>query len=360
VLAAKRQIPPGSKLRALVVDDSVVIRRLVTHALSEDPEIEVVGSAPDGKVALARIPQLNPHVVTLDIEMPTMDGLETLRYIRRQFPHLVVIMFSTLTERGAAITMEALSLGAQDYVTKASNTGSLDRSLENLRGDLIPKIKQFFQFTRRNPELASAINPPRTTIKPPSGPRPRPQIVVIGVSTGGPTALATVVPNIPGDFPLPVLIVQHMPPMFTRLLAERLQTQTKLRVSEAAEGSKIERGVVLIAPGNYHMQIKRNGRQTVAALDQAPPENSCRPAADVLFRSAAEAYGGAVIGVVLTGMGKDGLRGCEALKGQGAYVIAQDEASSVVWGMPGFVSKSGLADATVSLNSVVPEILGHL
>jgi two-component system chemotaxis response regulator CheB len=151
-----------------------------------------------------------------------------------------------------------------------------------------------------------------------------------------------------------------MPPVFTRLLAERLQAQTRLRVMEAGEGTRIEGGVVLIAPGNYHMHICRNGRQAVTKLDQAPPENSCRPAADVLFRSAAEAYGGAVIGVVLTGMGKDGLRGCEVLKGQGAYVIAQDEASSVVWGMPGFVSKSGLADATLNLESIVPEILGHL
>jgi two-component system chemotaxis response regulator CheB len=350
VLATKRQVPPGSKLRALVVDDSVVIRRLVTHALGEDPEIEVVGSAPDGKVALARIPQLNPHVVTLDIEMPNMDGLATLRHIRKQFPDLVVIMFSTLTERGAAITMEALSLGAQDYVTKASNTGSLDRSLQNLRGDLIPKIKQFFQFGKSAAESALSFNAPKITA----------QVVVIGVSTGGPTALANVIPKFPGNFPLPILIVQHMPPVFTRLLAERLQTQTKLRVIEAAEGTRIEGGVVLIAPGNYHMHIHRNGRQAVTKLDQAPPENSCRPAADVLFRSAAGAYGGAVIGVVLTGMGKDGLRGCEALKGQGAYVIAQDEASSVVWGMPGFVSKSGLADATVNLESIVPEILGHL
>jgi two-component system chemotaxis response regulator CheB len=360
MLTAKRQIPPGSKLRALVVDDSVVIRRLVSHALSEDPDIEVVGAAPDGKVALARIPQFNPHVVTLDIEMPVMDGLTTLRHIRKQYPDLVVIMFSTLTERGAATTMEALALGAHDYVTKASNTGSLDRSLHNLRDDLIPKIKQFFQFGNSAPQPASSVTPSRTACAKPKGPRLPPQVVVIGVSTGGPTALATVMTQFPGAFPLPILIVQHMPPVFTRLLAERLQTHTKLRVVEAAEGSKIEAGTVLIAPGNYHMHIRRTGRQAVVKLDQAPPENSCRPAADVLFRSAAEAYGGAVIGVILTGMGKDGFRGCEALKGQGAYVIAQDEASSVVWGMPGFVSKGGLADVTLSLTSVVPEILGQI
>jgi two-component system chemotaxis response regulator CheB len=354
---SKKEIPAGSKIRALVVDDSVVIRRLVTHVLGEDPDIEVVGSAPDGLIALARIPQVNPHVVTLDIEMPNMDGLATLRQIRKLYPNLVVLMFSTLTERGAAVTMEALSLGAHDYVAKASNCGALDRSIENLRGELIPKVKQFFRLGAAAAPATQSI--PVRPAAPAAANKPSlpKQVVVIGVSTGGPTALASVVPTFPANFPLPVLIVQHMPPMFTRLLAERLQTQSSLRVVEAADGSKLEPGTVLIAPGDYHMRIRRNGRQAEVALDQGPPENSCRPAADVLFRSAAEAYGGGVIGVILTGMGKDGFNGCEALKGQGAYVIAQDEASSVVWGMPGFVSKGGLADATLDLNAVVPEIL---
>src|SRR5271154_3153638 len=195
----RRQIPPGSKLRALVVDDSVVIRRLVTHALSEDPEIEVVGAAPDGVIALARIPQLNPDVVTLDIEMPRMDGLATLRQIRKQYPKLVVIMFSTLTARGAAVTMEALALGAHDYVAKASNTGSLDRSLENLRAELIPKIKQFFQFGKSALHSAPPLPPPRMPSVP-KGPRIPPLAIVIGVSTGGPTALADLIPRLPLDF----------------------------------------------------------------------------------------------------------------------------------------------------------------
>jgi len=360
-VALKREIGAGSKIRTLVVDDSVVIRRLVTHALSEDPEIEVVGSASDGLLALARIPQLNPHVVTLDIEMPNLDGLATLQRIRKQYPSIVVIMFSTLTERGAAVTMEALALGAQDYVTKASNSGSLDRSLESLRSELIPKVKQFFRLAKTNahPEpVISALPSPARASNTGAGSGVFKQVVVIGVSTGGPNALATLIPALPSDFRLPVLIVQHMPPMFTRLLAERLQAHCQVRVVEAVQGMPIVAGTVLIAPGNFHMRIQRNGPRATVALDQEPPENSCRPAADVLFRSAAAAYGGGVIGVVLTGMGKDGFRGCEALRSQGAYIIAQDEPSSVVWGMPGFVSKGGLANATVDLNAVVPEILG--
>jgi two-component system, chemotaxis family, protein-glutamate methylesterase/glutaminase len=358
----KTEIPPGSRIRALVVDDSVVIRRLVTHVLAQDPDIEVVGAASDGALALARIPQLHPHLMTLDVEMPNMDGLATLREVRKRYPGLVVIMFSTLTERGAAVTLEALALGAQDYVAKASNMGSLDRSLDSLRGELLPKVKQFFRIRGgAAPETAAAPRPgaphPRAWSK---GPRPVRHAVVIGVSTGGPTALARLLPGLPGDFPLPVLIVQHMPPMFTRLLAERLQTQTRLRVTEAAAGMPVKAGSVLIAPGDYHLRVRRNGRDVVVTLDQSPPENSCRPSADVLFRSAAETYGGGVIGVVLTGMGKDGLNGCEVVKGQGGYVVAQDEASSVVWGMPGFVSRAGLADATVDLDAVAPEILGQI
>jgi two-component system, chemotaxis family, protein-glutamate methylesterase/glutaminase len=224
-------------------------------------------------------------------------------------------------------------------------------------------VKQFFRIGKSVSRPEPVIQQPRPAgglASPRSVPQVAKHVVVIGVSTGGPAALASLIPTLPRDFPLPVLVVQHMPPMFTRLLAERLQTQSQVRVLEAAHGMPILAGTVLIAPGNYHMRIRRIGRQATVALDQDPPENSCRPSADVLFRSAAEAYGGGVIGVVLTGMGKDGLRGCEALRGRGAYVIAQDEASSVVWGMPGFVSKNGLADATVDLLAVGPQILGQI
>jgi two-component system chemotaxis response regulator CheB len=358
----RKVIKPGSRIRVLVVDDSVVIRRLVTHALSEDPAFEVVGSAANGAIALARIPQLNPDVVTLDIQMPEMDGLQALREIRKQYPDLCVIMFSTLTERGATATIEALMLGANDYVTKAANVGSLDVSMAALRSELIPKIKQFFVLPGETapspPPVSSQVAPPPPPpVRPAVLVRSKPKVVAIGVSTGGPNALSVVMPMFPADFPLPILIVQHMPPLFTRFLAERLAAHSKIRVEEAAEGMLVEPGKALIAPGDYHMRLSRRDGQVIVRLDQGPPENSCRPSVDVLFRSVEEIYKGAVISVILTGMGQDGLRGAEVLKSSGAWVIAQDEASSVVWGMPGAVVQAGLADRVLSLEQVAPEIL---
>jgi two-component system chemotaxis response regulator CheB len=354
----RKVVPPGARVRVLVVDDSVVIRRLVTHALSEDPALEVVGTASNGVIALERIAQLNPDVITLDLEMPEMDGLGVLRRMRNQQVRPRVVMFSTLTDRGAALTLESLALGADDYVTKAANVGSLDRSMASLRGELIPKIKQFFLLPG-----VTAVMPPAVALKPSGIPPvpfrkgPQRRVLAIGISTGGPTALGVIIPRLPGDFPLPILIVQHMPPLFTRFLAERLQSRTQLKVEEATDGAPVEAGKVLIAAGDYHMRVRNQGAQTVVRLDQAAPENSCRPSVDVLFRSVAEVYGGAVISAILTGMGQDGLRGAEALKANGAYVIAQDEATSVVWGMPGAVAGAGLANCVVPLDAVVPEIL---
>lgn len=360
-MITKRTLQPGERIRVLVVDDSVVIRRLVTHALEQDPHIEVAGVAANGAIALDRLPQLNPDVVTLDIEMPEMDGLDMLRRVRRDYPQLRVVMFSTLTERGAAATFEALSLGADDYVTKASNEGSLDRSLARLREELIPKLKQFFHLPGTG-RTATDPAPPR-----PAGPAAdatarrlpaiRPKVVAIGVSTGGPAALSEILPQFPADFPLPVLVVQHMPPLFTRLLAERLAAACALRVAEARDGEPLEPGRILIAPGDFHLKVAAGSDRVRACLDQSPPLNSCRPAADALFASVGQAYGGAAIAAVLTGMGQDGLRGVQILKAQGACVLAQDEASSVVWGMPGAVVTAGLADQVLPLSRIVPEIL---
>jgi two-component system chemotaxis response regulator CheB len=268
-------------------------------------------------------------------------------------------MFSTLTGRGAAITLEALSRGADDYVTKGSNEGSFDRSMAKLREELIPKVKQFFRMPLA-PGLT--LTPPESSPVPPSRPvwqraTPRPKVVVIGVSTGGPTALGTILPKLPRGFPLPVLVVQHMPPLFTRLLAERLHSTCELEVLEASQGESVAAGKILIAPGDFHMKVATGERGTQVRLDQSPPQNSCRPAVDALFASIGEAYGGAVIAAILTGMGQDGLRGAKILRAQGAAILAQDEASSVVWGMPGAVVNAGLADCVLPLNQVVPEIL---
>jgi two-component system chemotaxis response regulator CheB len=363
----KRLLQLGERIRVLVVDDSVVIRRLVTHALEEDPSIEVVGAASNGVFALQRIPQLNPDVLTLDIEMPEMDGLETLRHVRREYPKLRVIMFSTLTDRGAAVTLEALTLGADDYVTKASNEGSLDRSMARLRDDLIPKIKQFFHVPGQTPVAARAglaavqsLPPPRWNVPIPNSTKVLPQVLAIGVSTGGPAALGAILPELPAGFRLPVLVVQHMPPLFTRLLAERLHAICHLPVAEAAQGDLVESGKILLAPGNFHLRVASTGGSVRACLDQSLPLNSCRPAVDALFTSIGEIYGGAVIAVILTGMGQDGLRGAEILHAHGASVLAQDEASSVVWGMPGAVVNAGIADCVLRLDQVVPEILRRI
>jgi two-component system chemotaxis response regulator CheB len=358
----QRRLQPGERIRVMVVDDSVVIRRLVTHALDQDPLIEVVGTASNGTIGLQRIPQLNPDVVTLDIEMPDMDGLEMLRRVRSEYPQLRVIMFSTLTERGAAKTLEALSLGADDYVAKASNEGSLDRSMARLRDEMLPKIKQFFRPPEQNGAL-SRPDPKNGLLAPPVGPsmpvaqgmRVRPKVVVIGVSTGGPTALGLILPRLPADFRLPILVVQHMPTLFTRLLAERLNCTCKLAVNEASQGDLVEPGKILVAPGDFHMKLESSVSRVF--LDQSPRQNSCRPAVDALFASTGEVYGGAALAVILTGMGQDGLRGAEILKARGATILAQDEASSVVWGMPGAVANAGLADRVLPIDEVVPEIL---
>ena len=361
----QRQLQPGERIRVLVVDDSVVIRRLISNSLEQDPTIELVGTASDGSIGMQRIEQLNPDVLTLDIEMPNMDGLEMLRRIRHDFPKLRVIMFSTLTERGAAKTLEALTLGADDYVAKGSNLGSIDNSMARLREEMIPKIKQFFRLpeqshasgaTESSSNQAASSSSWRNTSSL-NRKNIRPKVVVIGVSTGGPTALGEILPNLPAGFALPILVVQHMPPLFTRLLAERLNATCKLPVAEATHEAHVESGKILIAPGDFHMKVASNGGEVRVLLDQGPRLNSCRPAVDALFTSIGEAYGGAALAVVLTGMGQDGLRGAGILKALGATVLVQDEASSVVWGMPGAVVNAGLADRVLPLDEVVPEIV---
>jgi two-component system, chemotaxis family, protein-glutamate methylesterase/glutaminase len=356
------------KIRVLIVDDSIVIRKLLTDALSAEPAIEVVGSAANGRIALDKLPQFSPDLVTLDVEMPEMDGLETLAVFRKTYPKLPVIMFSTLTQRGAGSTLEALALGASDYVTKPANVGSVSAGIQRIREELIPKIKalcgRVVGMERSAPALPARTatgNGLATNLRTsPAGPRTvsqRVDIVAIGVSTGGPQALAALLPQLPTAFPVPIVVVQHMPAMFTKLLAERLATQSTIKVSEGVVGGILTAGKAWVAPGDYHMVLERKGTAICLRMHQGPPENSCRPAVDVLFRSVAEMYGPHVLGVVLTGMGQDGLRGCEAIKAAGGQIVVQDEASSVVWGMPGFVARAGLADTILPLNRLATEII---
>ncbi len=342
------------KTRVLIVDDSVVIRRLLTTVLAGDPDIEVVGAAANGHIALGKLPQVNPDVVILDVEMPEMNGLETLAVLRRDYPLLPVIMFSALTEKGAVHTLEALSLGATDYLTKPTNAGSADAATAKVREELIPRIKALHR-----PTIARVASPPRPVVaaapRPPAGETV--DVVAIGVSTGGPNALAALLPRLPAGLPTPILVVQHMPPLFTRFLADRLNGQCGLAVREGAPGEKVEPGTVWIAPGDWHMVVERAAGGVELRTHQAPPENSCRPAVDVLFRSVASVYGPRILAVVLTGMGQDGLRGAEEIHDCGGRVVVQDEASSVVWGMPGFIANAGIADRVLPLDQIAQEII---
>ena len=346
------------RIRVLVVDDSVVVRRLVSDMLATDPEVEVVGTASNGRLALARLDQLNPDVVTMDVEMPEMDGLSTLRELRKTRPRLPVIMFSTLTERGAAATLDALALGANDYVTKPSGMSSTESAGRWLLDQLLPRVKALGSRDAAKPARAAAAVPrPSATasVRPAAGSQ-HVTAVTIGVSTGGPQALAKIMPDLPADFSVPILIVQHMPPLFTRLLADRLRNASRIRVCEAQPGMVVEPGVAYIAPGDWHMEVSRDRGTVSLTTHQGPLENSCRPAADVLFRSVVETYGAGTLGVVLTGMGQDGLRGCERIIEAGGRVIAQDRETSVVWGMPGFVANANLAEKIVPLGEMAAEI----
>jgi two-component system chemotaxis response regulator CheB len=333
-------------ISVLVVDDSVVVRRLITDALSGDPDIQVVGTARNGRVALAKIEQLNPDLVTLDIEMPEMDGLATLRALRKTHRRLPVIMFSTLTSAGATATLDALAAGASDYVTKPANVGSVVESLQSVRQQLIPRIHALAgrpRLASRAPVRAVPAAPNRSD---------RVDVIAVGCSTGGPDALFKVLTALPGGLPVPTVVVQHMPRLFTKMLADRLNRASALTVVEAETGMPLAAGTVYIAPGDFHLEVARRGAAIVTQLHSGAPENSCRPAVDVLFRSVAGVYGASALAVVMTGMGEDGRRGCAVLRAAGAEIVAQDEASSVVWGMPGSVVGAGLAHSVLPLNDL--------
>ena len=347
----------------MIVDDSLVVRKVLTNVLSTDPGLAIAGWASNGRLALAKLQTLRPDIILLDIEMPEMNGLETIPEIRKILPHTPIIMFSTLTERGAEATFDALALGASDYLAKPSNQ-NMEATSEAIQRDLVPKIKALCNFPVRAPNpVASTPSPvppsrrPEIRFHAPSLRSTLLKIITIGVSTGGPDALARLLPSFPANFPLPVVIAQHMPPVFTMLLSKRLASKCALPVREGQTGDFLAPSCVWIAPGDYHMVVQEEDRQMRLRTHQGPRENFCRPSVDVLFRSVAAAYGANSLGVILTGMGQDGLKGCEALSAAGASVIVQDEASSVVWGMPGFVARAGLAEKVLPLDQIGGEII---
>ena len=340
----------------LLCDDSATIRGILSATLGADPELKIVGTAVNGEACLAAIPAARPDLVLLDVEMPVMDGITTLREIRRRFGKLPVIMFSSLTERGAKATVDALLAGANDYVAKPAGLDAGEVA-DRIRSDVIGRIKS---LVPRGAATAGGRGAGRPSGGAAASPRlvrqERIQGVVIAVSTGGPTALAEVLPAFVPDARVPTLIVQHMPAFFTAHLAERLAKTSGLPVREATDGELPRPGEVLLAPGGRHLELVNDAGQPRVRLSDDPPENSCRPAADVLFRSAVKLWGAGTLGVVLTGMGKDGLAGSREIVAAGGSVIAQDEFSSVVWGMPGEVARAGLADAVLPLSQVGVEV----
>ena len=366
------------KYRVLIVDDSSLMRRLVRQALESDPEIEVAGVAANGKIALAMMEQQikaqqGPDAIVLDIEMPEMDGLDTLRALRARGLQTPVVMFSTLTGRGALATLDALAAGADDYVAKPVSAGNAQETILRIGLEVIPRIKALCWKSRRTlssfaprpsqwqPDAMhsapAASPPPIYAASKPSPAVARIDIVAIGTSTGGPNALAEVLAHMPADFPVPIVIVQHMPPPFTRFLAERLTAASPLLVREAICGARLEPGQAWIAPGDFHMELRREESSVRLEIFQAAPENSCRPSVDVLFRSVAQLFRQNALAVVMTGMGQDGLRGCECIAQARGQVIVQDEASSVVWGMPGYVARAGLANCVLPLHEIADEIV---
>jgi two-component system chemotaxis response regulator CheB len=341
-----------SKIRVLIVDDAVVVRQLVSKAVNAEPDLEVAGTAASGERALEKHAELRPDVILLDLEMPGMDGLQTLAELRKRDPDVVVIMFSRHTQRGVEATVNALMLGANDYVPKPGDGTSVESCIN---GMLIPRIRTLGATRVRR---AAGLTP--AGISRPTRPLTstgRVEVVGIGCSTGGPNALTVVLPALPSDWSVPTLIAQHMPADFTARMAESLAVKAGLRIREGEAGQPLAAAQAWVAPGDFHLVVEQVGKGWRLALNQNAPVNSCRPSVDVLFASLAECFGPGVLAVVLTGMGQDGLRGCEQVRAAGGQVLVQDEASSVVWSMPGSVAEAGLADAALPLVQIGPEIV---
>lgn len=357
-----------NKIRVMIVDDSAVVRGLTKRLLESDSEIEVVASVGNGEHAVRAVGQHDIDVVVLDIEMPTMDGITALPLLLEANPKIRIIMSSTLTTRNAEISLKALRLGAADYIPKPSSASELS-SGEEFRKSLLEKVHVLGASAHRaqgKPSKGPAVVGGTAARKPVATPsaeislraagRLEPDILAIGSSTGGPQALFEVFKDFPARWNLPIVITQHMPATFTKILADHLSTVSKRPCIEAKGGELITNGHIYVAPGDYHMLLERKGTQVVTQLNQGPQENFCRPAVDPMMRSVVKVYGARTLALILTGMGKDGLKGCEAVVAAGGTVIAQDEDSSVVWGMPGAVATHGVCSAVLPLDKITSHI----
>lgn len=359
-------------LRVLVVDDTALYRKIVSDALAELPDAEVVGIAHNGKIALSKIASLNPDILTLDIEMPEMDGVEVLSHLKTEAPEVGAIMLSTLTQKGGDMSMKALELGAFDFIPKPQ-AGSMEENKEIIRNTIAPMLRAF----ARRREIKAILNGKPGISRPTakkglpdssdvvqrmaaisSHRKIRSEIVGIGISTGGPVALAKMLPKLPDDLDVPILIVQHMPPVFTQSLAKSLHAKCSIEVKEAVDGEPVRVNTALIAPGGKQMKVMAgpDGKTRVVRVTDDPPENSCRPSVDYLFRSIAHHYVGRATGVIMTGMGSDGTLGLKLMKRNGATIIAQNEATCTVYGMPKEPTESGIVDVICPLDKIADEI----
>ncbi len=360
-------------IRALVADDSVLFRRVISEALSSFPDVEVVGSAPNGKLAVQKVRELKPDLLTLDLEMPEMDGLAVLDALRETGEDTMVIVVSALTLRGGRLTVQALEKGALDFITKPSSSGAA-QSREAIVKELAERLPALTNRHRirklLKPTLAQArpAAPPEVQKKPDLdhamkvmsrlASAKKPEMILIGVSTGGPNALAQILPAIPGNIGVPILLVQHMPPIFTKSLAESLSAKCALRVCEACHNEPAAPNTVYIAPGGKHMRLAPGGGGSkIIEITDDPPENNCKPAVDYLFRSAAHKFPGRSMAVILTGMGSDGTLGLRLLKRNGCHIIAQDEPTCVVFGMPKAAIEAGIVDFVLPIDAIASRIV---
>ena len=354
-------MPDIITLKVLVVDDSAMYRKIVQDVLETFPNIEIVGTAQNGKIALSKAAALKPDLLTLDIEMPEMDGLEVLEHLKKEVPDAVAIVFSTYTTEGARITLRALELGAFDFIPKPSS-GSLEENGESFKFEIAPMLEALLRI-KREKTVVKAISLPRQAQRV-AAPAPLPRhalhskAVAIGISTGGPVALTKLIPKIPADIGVPIFIVQHMPPMFTEALARKLDAISNICVKEAVDGDLIQANTVYIAPGGKQMQVSRStpDNYLVVQVTDDPPEKNCKPSADYLFRSISRHYGKYATGVIMTGMGYDGTEGLQLMKQRGAVVIAQNESTCAVYGMPRKPVEIGIVDVIAPLDLLAEEI----